>query len=508
MRPHAHNRYSRVCHHNTQGLFSLQGSSFLIKNLKNSVKIIALIFLDIAAFYCALLLAFYTRKILNLYFPTLSPQLSLSFFLRFWWLPVTFILFILYERLYVKKLPFWDEARELIKSTSASTVAILSVITLGKMTGNISRLTIVFLWWYGLFLFPLFHLYGKKALYKLGIGRESVIIIGAGAAGIETARGINADVHLGYHVIGFLDDDEGIAREFSIDGNPYRVFGKIRHFRKFVKHMDISTVIIAIPSLSNERLSELTNEIQKYTKSVLLVPDVKGVALTNTELYHLFMEQLFLLKINNNLKSPFNQFVKRAFDLSLSILLLPLVLLLIVLISLLIKLDSRGPVFHIEDRFGKKKVIFKCIKFRTMFLKNEKLLKDYLRAHPDADAEWRKYKKLKGYDPRVTRVGMFLRSTSLDELPQIFNVLTGEMSLVGSRPYLPREENDMQYHIDTILLTPPGITGLWQVSGRNKLTFDARLRLDTWYVLNWSVWLDIVILFKTFRVVLKKEGAY
>ena len=220
------------------------------------------------------------------------------------------------------------------------------------------------------------------------------------------------------------------------------------------------------------------------------------------------MEQLFLLKINNNLKSPFNRFVKRSFDLVLAVLFLPLLLPLIALLGLLIKLDSRGPVFHIESRFGKNKSLFSCVKFRTMHLNNEELLDAYLHAHPGFAEEWRKFKKLKGFDPRVTRIGAFLRKTSLDELPQILNVLKGEMSLVGSRPYLPREESDMGYYIDTILLTPPGITGLWQVSGRNKLTFDDRLRLDAWYVLNWAVWLDIVILFKTVRVVLNKEGAY
>jgi undecaprenyl-phosphate galactose phosphotransferase len=232
------------------------------------------------------------------------------------------------------------------------------------------------------------------------------------------------------------------------------------------------------------------------------------VALTNTELYHLFMEQLFLLKINNNLKSPFNRFVKRCFDLLLSILLLPILIPVIAFLALLIKLDSPGPVFHIEGRFGKGKSIFNCIKFRTMHLNNEELLDAYLKTNPDAAGEWREYKKLKGPDPRVTKIGAFLRKTSLDELPQIFNVLTGQMSLVGSRPYLPREEKDMVLYIDMILLTPPGITGLWQVSGRNRLTFDDRLRLDAWYVLNWSVWLDLVILFKTVRVVLNKEGAY
>ena len=478
-------------------------------NLRDSLKIFALFVLDGTAYYCSLFLAFYSRKLLNIIFPDLIPfQFSLSHFLNLWWLPAIFISFITYERLYIKKLPFWDETKELFKAISASTVAILAIITLGKMSGDISRITVVFLWFSGLFFFPFFRLIGKKVLYAVGLWQDNVIIIGAGAAGIATAKGINADIHLGYHVIGFLDDNEEIDREITIHGVPYRVFGKIRHFRKFVKLLNISTVIIAIPSLSVEKMSELTNEIQKYTKSVLLVPDVKGVALTNTELYHLFMEQLFLLKINNNLKSAFNRSVKRTFDLALAIILLPFLLPVIAIIGLLVKLNSSGPVFHIEDRFGRHRSIFKCIKFRTMFLNNDKLLKAYLSSHPDMAVQWQKFKKLKGYDPRVTKVGTFLRKTSLDELPQIFNVFKGEMSLVGSRPYLPREESDMKYYIDTILLTPPGITGLWQVSGRNKLTFDDRLRLDAWYVLNWSLWLDIVILFKTVRVVLKKEGAY
>lgn len=484
------------------------GSPFLNSTIRNSFKIAALCFLDLSAFYCSLLFAFYSRKLLDLLFPQLSPQLPLSHFLHIWWLPVTFILFILYERLYIRKLPFWDETKELFKAISAATVAILALITLGKLGNEISRLTVLFLWISGLLLFPLFRLIGKKLLSAAGLWRDNVIIIGAGSAGIDTAKGINADIHLGYQVVGFLDDNEAIGRDITINGSSYRIFGKIKHFRKFVKHFNINTVIIAIPSLSVEKLSELTNQIQKYTKSVLLVPDVKGVALTNTELYHLFMEQLFLLKINNNLKSTFNRFVKRSFDLALSILLLPFILPVIALTGLLIKLDSSGPIFHIEGRFGKNKSVFKCIKFRTMFLDHDKALKTYLASHPGAAADWRMYKKLKGYDPRVTRTGALLRKISLDELPQIFNVLKGEMSLVGSRPYLPREEADMRHHIDTILLTPPGITGLWQVSGRNKLTFDARLRLDAWYVLNWSLWLDIVILLKTFKVVLRKEGAY
>jgi undecaprenyl-phosphate galactose phosphotransferase len=187
---------------------------------------------------------------------------------------------------------------------------------------------------------------------------------------------------------------------------------------------------------------------------------------------------------------------------------MPLLLPLIALLGLLIKIETPGPVFHIQGRFGKNQSLFNCIKFRTMHVNNEVLFEGYLKSHAAAAEEWQLFKKLKGPDPRVTKVGAFLRQTSLDELPQVFNVLMGEMSLVGPRPYLPREKEDMIYYIDTVLLPPPGITGLWQVSGRNKLPFDDRLRLDAWYVLNWSVWLDLVILFKTVKVVLNEEGAY
>jgi undecaprenyl-phosphate galactose phosphotransferase len=143
-----------------------------------------------------------------------------------------------------------------------------------------------------------------------------------------------------------------------------------------------------------------------------------------------------------------------------------------------------------------------------MYVNADEMLSGYLEKNAAAKAEWGRYKKLRDYDPRVTPVGKLLRRTSLDELPQIFNVLAGDMSFVGPRPYLPEEEKDIGEFSELIFLASPGITGLWQVSGRNILDFEERLKLAVWYVLNWSLWLDIVILFKTIMVVLKKEGAY
>jgi Undecaprenyl-phosphate galactose phosphotransferase WbaP len=478
-------------------------------NLRNSIKVVSLLFVDLAAFYTSLLAAYYSRTLVDLLsLRFIALEFSLTYFLRIWWLPTIFIAFIVYERLYIKRLPFWDETIEILKALSVSTIAILAIITLGRMSDKISRLTVIFLWCFSLFIFPFFRLVGKKLLYHWKLWKDNVIIIGAGKAGTGTAKGIAADIHLGYHVIGFLDDDVNLGKQVILNGATYRIFGKVRHFKKFIRLLDISTVIIAIPSLSNEKLSELTSDIQKHTKSVLLVPDIKGVALTNTELYHLFVEQLFLLKINNNLKSPYNRFIKRTFDMTISLVFLPMLLLVIGIIGMLIKLDSRGPVFYRHIRIGRTGKPIGVYKFRSMYLDSKERLERILAADPCSRHEWEAYFKLKN-DPRITRMGNFLRKTSLDELPQIFNVLKGEMSLVGPRPVL--KEEIIKYYkenADYYNLVRPGISGLWQVSGRNDVDYDKRVRLDTWYVLNWSLWLDISILFKTFGVVLKKEGAY
>src|SRR5208282_6694509 len=216
------------------------------------------------------------------------------------------------------------------------------------------------------------------------------------------------------------------------------VFGKARHFRKFVNLLHISTVIIAIPSLSLQKMSELTSNVQRYTKSVLLVPNLKGIALLKTELYHLFMQQLFLLKTNNNLKSLFNRFVKRSFDLVVAVLFSPVFFLIVGVIGILVKIDSPGPVFYSHLRIGQKGKPIRVYKIRTMYLDATEKLKEFLEKDQSAKEEWETFYKLKN-DPRVTRIGKWLRETSLDELPQFMNIIKGDMSLVGPRPVLQEE---------------------------------------------------------------------
>jgi undecaprenyl-phosphate galactose phosphotransferase len=214
--------------------------------------------------------------------------------------------------------------------------------------------------------------------------------------------------------------------------------------------------------------------------------------------------------VNSSIKSE-NTFksskLKRLIDITISLLIMPFIIPVILIIALLVKIDSRGNIFFVQERLGKDFKTFKCFKFRTMYSNSEQIFKDYLLSNPDAFREWNEYKKLKD-DPRITKIGKFLRKTSLDELPQILNVIKGEMSLVGPRPYLPSEEKDMQPYSNIILSVKPGVTGLWQVSGRNKLSFKQRLHLDSIYALNNNLITDLVILIRTIKVVFLGEGAY
>jgi undecaprenyl-phosphate galactose phosphotransferase len=239
----------------------------------------------------------------------------------------------------------------------------------------------------------------------------------------------------------------------------------------------------------------------------MVIPDLKGIALLNTDLFHLFLEEIFLMNIRNNLKSATNRFIKRLFDIVFSILAMPILLPAIGIIGLIIRLETPGFAIYTQDRIGKKGKTFRCYKFRTMYQDAEEQLREMIESSETLRNEWEQTWKLRE-DPRVTKIGRFLRKSSLDELPQIFNVMKGEMSIVGPRPYLPREKADIIENIRVICSAKPGITGLWQVSGRSNTSYRYRVKLDTWYIMNWSLWLDIAILFKTVRVILKAEGAY
>ncbi len=473
--------------------------------MKNAIQILAVIVIDLLAYYLSLFLGIEIRtSVLPLFIEKL-PEFPFSYlyFVKLFWIPVIFIFFIANEHLYTIKVPFWDESKKMLKAITISTLVVMSIITLGKMSDKVSRVVLSSQWFLSLMIFPFFRFWGKRFLYNIGICREKVLILGAGKAGRAVLQWLMRERHIGYDVVGFLDDDPNKIGTY-IEGK--KVFGKLKHYKKFIKEIGIQTVIISIPSMESKKLSQLASDIQKYVKHTMVVPELHGIALLNTELLHLFYEEIFLLNIQNNLKSTLNRVIKRLFDITVSLLLLPFLLFLMVIIGIIIKIESPGPVIYSHYRIGKKGKIFKCYKFRTMQKDAEEKLQELLQKDSSARLQWEQYWKLID-DPRVTRVGRFLRKTSLDELPQILNVLKGEMSLIGPRPYLLREKDAIQDKLEIITSVAPGITGLWQVSGRNDITYQHRIKLDVWYIMNWSLWLDIYILIKTIKVVLGMRGA-
>ncbi|MBI5015043.1 MAG: undecaprenyl-phosphate galactose phosphotransferase WbaP [Deltaproteobacteria bacterium] len=471
---------------------------------------IGLVSVDLAACFVSALVAFGLTLGVNRLWPALAPLgLSLRGLLHLWWIRAAPLAFIGYGGLYRTRLPFWDEARVLLRSISAGMVLAFAIVALGKLSGSVSRLSLLLLWLCSLFVFPSFRALGKRLLYRVGLWRENVLVLGAGPAGAEMARVMGADSYMGYHVAGFLGDDpEKVGQEMETGQGRRRVLDQTSRFRQYLDPLDVSTVVIALPAQDAARVGQLAQEVQTSTRTVLLVPDLKCTASLNAGLHPLFMEELYLIQIRNNLESGINRASKAAFDLIVSLLALPVLLTAIGVISVLIKLDSPGPVFYVHPRVGHRRRIIPVLKFRTMFEDAADRLLRLLQTDGEARLEWETGFKLRN-DPRTTRIGKFLRTTSLDELPQILNVLRGEMSLVGPRPVL-QEELDKYYgeRVQYYEMVRPGITGLWQVSGRSETGYETRVWLDTWYVSNWCVWFDLVIFFKTVRALFGREGAY
>ncbi len=474
--------------------------------IKNTLYVSLLVLIDLIVLFLIFHIARYLRiHLLPMFyagFPEEAPFRKLS---KAWWLFPVWLFFLFYEGLYSKRFSFWDEVNALWKVAFFSTVGIFAIVSLERLSDIVSRTSIILMGALSLVALPLLRIGAKRLLFRFGRFRRRVLILGAGRTGRLILSALRKEPNYGYKVIGFLDDDETKAG-MKIDG--LKVRRGINRAPSYLKSGRVSDVIIAMPAAGKERVQYLINALQHKAERILYVPDLHGIAVLGTSLQHFFHEQAFALELKNNLARPINILIKRCFDLVVGFLLLPFVLLSILIIGILIKLDSPGPVIFSQDRAGRRCRPFRCLKFRTMYSDAEERLAAILGSDPDARREWQKYYKLKD-DPRVTRMGKFLRASSLDELPQLFHVLSGKMSLVGPRPVTQKEIDD--YYKDATELcfsVPPGITGLWQVTGRSETGYEYRIGLDAWYVRNWNVWLDIVILFKTAAVVLKKEGAW
>lgn len=308
---------------------------------------------------------------------------------------------------------------------------------------------------------------------------------------------------MGYKIIGFLEDNKPKTQYVS----RYPILGGFGDLEKVVRETSVESVLIAAPGLSQSALSDLIYRVQFLVKDVGVIPNLVGVPMSNIEAESFFDAKIMVLHIKNNLARKSNQIVKRLFDITATVIGGICMLPVLFIVAAWIYYDSPGPVIYKHRRIGKNGKEFDCYKFRSMCVNSQEVLEELLAADPQAKEEWDRDFKLRN-DPRITRSGAFLRKTSLDELPQLINVLRGEMSLVGPRPIVREEVPRYEKFIKEYYSVLPGITGMWQVSGRNDIDYPERVRMDSWYVHNWSIWLDIVMLWRTVSVVLKHKGAY
>ena len=471
----------------------------------------SLVLLDGLAVTISFFLAFYFRDFfLRGLFPSLFPEeLLAGTFENIWWFPLVLIFSLFYEELYQKRLPFWIEVEHILKATTLAIAFTVVILFMSKTAFEVSRTLIATIWFMLVITLPLFRYYGKQLLAAAGIWNRPVLIIGAGKTACLITDAFHREKSLGYKAIGFLNDrGENAETVNSSSACHIPILGDITEAESIIKKTGVQDIFVAMPALPPQKTVKLVNRLQPLVNNVVLIPDLFGLSMSGIEAKHFFEEQVLMLNIKNRLKPFFNRAVKRTFDLVLGSIFLLISTPLMLLIALVIKLESRGSVFYNSKRIGQQGKTFRCHKFRSMYTHADEILAEYLASSSQAQQEWEQYRKLKSADPRLTKAGKFLRRFSLDELPQLINVVIGEMSLVGPRPYLPDEKELMGDWYDDITVAKPGLTGLWQVSGRNLIGFEGRMKLGAWYVKNWSLWLDIVIMLRTLRVVLKGEGAY
>lgn len=371
----------------------------------------------------------------------------------------------------------------------------------------------VFLLDFGLALVVItgFHL-GVRYIQTLFRRREinliPTLIVGTNAEARQAVSVLKDRTDLGYRVVGVVSAD---PRNTSL-ADDLKVIGGMDQLPKLIRELGIQEVIITDNSLAGERLFETMMQVgRKHRVEFRFAPSLFDVLPQKTS-----VEQIGVLPMVRLFREPLSdtqRFVKRLSDIVISALAILLLVPLWLVVSILIKLGSRGPVIFRQERVGMDGRIFLCLKFRTMEAgADESIHREVYSKNIEGvveanagDEERPVFGKVKN-DPRVTRVGKWLRRSSIDELPQLFNVLRGDMSIVGPRPPIPYEVEEYDVWHRKRLDMKPGITGLWQVSGRNRLSFEEMVRIDLFYIENWSLWLDLKILLMTLPAIFRGDG--
>ena len=434
-----------------------------------SSKVIIII-ADFLAIIFALSIAYALHSAWDVSFSEPSQE-SYMKYLTFYGIYITIFASFMYENIYIKRYDFWHESRQIIKALIVSFLLVMTILALTDTIHQYSRMLIFMTFIIISIVLPFVKFIVKKKLYSMGLRKRKAKIVG-------NDRFIENEI-FNNHYLGYIKSDR-----------------------------NAKTVFINPEGLEAKSLKIMIDQEIKMSHEVIFIPLINSYNLMQSDIYELSNTRTNLIVYQNRLKSKSRLLLQQIFNYGLAIILLPILIPVIAAVSFLIKKESPGDVFFAHNRLGQGGKIIPTLKFRSMYQDAEERLEKLLSENEEVRKEWEINFKLKD-DPRVTKIGAILRKTSLDELPQIFNVLKGEMSFVGPRPVIQKEidqyyKEDAEYYF----MVKPGITGLWQVSGRSDTDYEFRVATDKWYVSNWSLWLDIVVLFKTVKVVLLRDGAY
>lgn len=475
----------------------------MIHNIaKKSFLSLALVLFDLVAILLSFALAFYLRSwLLVEFFPVFPPMIhGIDVYAKAWMLSFLWLLIFSYEGLYPSiGIGFWEETKYLLRGNVLAFVILIVLTFATKTTVNFSRPVIVLAFLFSLVLLPAARSSIRSLLRRSGLWKKDVLIVGLPDTVRQVLCNLKKHPDWGLHPIGIVIP----GGQEQLDSVSLPVYGSIMNMDSIP--LKAEEIIVAMPQLSRMELVDVVENAMKVAPVVKVLPDLYGITSAGVKTHDL--DGMLLLEMEDRLAKKRNFFTKRVFDSVCSLMGFIVLSPVFLLIMTLIRFDSRGPVFFGHKRLGKGGKYFVCYKFRTMLPNAQEILKELLENDPEARSQWDKDFKLKK-DPRITKIGSFLRRTSLDELPQLWNVVKGEMSLVGPRPIVTDEVGKYGEKSRYLFKVPPGITGLWQVSGRNDIDYEERILLDEYYAKNWSLWLDIEIIIRTFGAIVKREGAY
>jgi len=458
--------------------------------------------IDFVAIMAAFLLAYYIRPITDLipgvqyeFFPELLPSFD-EYSIFAFFAALFLILLFIFNGLYSLKTTtrFSKMVFRIVYLVSAWLMFIIAYYFLIVHQLFFSRIALAHIWLFTI----LFLTIGRglinevqSFLLRYGIGRRRVLFIGVNSVADHFYRSLKKDRR--YKIIGALAE-----QQVSRKAGDLKIVGTLDQLEAVIKKYGVEEVIQSQPDLKHVDANDLLGFCRSNQITYHFIPDLLRLQRTNVEMQ--MIDNVPLISLKQTPLEGWGHVYKRLFDFLFSLILMIVLIPLWIIVALVIKLDSPGPVFYKSHRKYRNK-IFNMFKFRSMVTEADQL-KSKLAEQNERSGPLFKIKK----DPRVTKFGRFLRKTSIDELPQLFNVLIGNMSLVGPRPHLPEEVDQYKKHHYQVFALKPGVTGLAQISGRSNLDFEEEVKLDVYYIENWSLLLDIKIILKSVVVIFRADG--